>query len=87
MEGPPRGGSWCAWHVAGPAPTPETAAESLRRAGAVRGMTLDINPEWVTFNFCIRPDPANPTSITGGQAAFTDAALVRPVSHTYRGVP
>ncbi len=37
--------------VAGPALTALTLAESLQRAGAVRAMTLDINPEWVTFNY------------------------------------
>ncbi|MDQ2724614.1 MAG: phosphodiester glycosidase family protein [Actinomycetota bacterium] len=38
-------------YVAGPALTAETLAESLQRAGAVRAMALDLNPEWVTFNF------------------------------------
>jgi hypothetical protein len=38
-------------YVAGPALTARTLAEALQRAGAVRAMTLDINPEWVTFNF------------------------------------
>jgi hypothetical protein len=37
-------------YVAGPALTVKTLAEALQRAGAVRAMTLDINPEWVTFN-------------------------------------
>jgi hypothetical protein len=38
-------------YVAGPALTAKSLAESLQRAGAVRAMALDINPEWVTFNF------------------------------------
>jgi hypothetical protein len=38
-------------YVAGPALTARSLAESLLRAGAVRAMTLDLNPEWVTFNF------------------------------------
>jgi hypothetical protein len=38
-------------YVAGPALTARSLAESLQRAGAVRAMALDINPEWVTFNF------------------------------------
>jgi hypothetical protein len=38
-------------YVAGPALTARSLAESLQRAGAMRAMTLDINPEWVTFNF------------------------------------
>lgn len=46
-------------YVAGPALTARTLAESLQRAGAVRAMTLDINPEWVTFNFFGHPDPSN----------------------------
>jgi hypothetical protein len=42
-------------YVAGPALTARSLAESLQRAGAVRAMTLDINPEWVTFNFFSHP--------------------------------
>jgi hypothetical protein len=38
-------------YVAGPALTARSLAESLQRVGAVRAMTLDINPYWVTFNF------------------------------------
>jgi hypothetical protein len=51
-------------YVAGPALTARTLAESLQRAGAVRAMTLDINPEWVTFNFFEHADPSDPTQIT-----------------------
>lgn len=47
-------------YVAGPALTARSLAESLQRAGAVRGMTLDINPEWVTFNFYAHPDASRP---------------------------
>ena len=54
-------------YVAGPALTAKTLAESLQRAGAVRGMTLDINPEWVTFNFYTHPKPADPTQISGAK--------------------
>jgi hypothetical protein len=50
-------------YVAGPALTARSLAESLQRAGAVRAMTLDINPEWVTFNF-YQHDPAQPNVIT-----------------------
>ena len=50
-------------YVAGPALTAKTLAESLQRAGAVRAMTLDINPEWVTFNFYSHPNPAHPDQI------------------------
>ncbi len=52
-------------YVAGPALTAKTLAESLQRAGAVRAMTLDINPEWVTFNIFTHPNPAQPTILTG----------------------
>jgi hypothetical protein len=51
-------------YVAGPALTAKSLAESLQRAGAVRAMTLDINPEWVTFNFYSHP-PGQPTNVTG----------------------
>ena len=46
-------------YVAGPALTARSLAESLLRAGAVRAMTLDINPEWVTFNL-FGHTPSNP---------------------------
>ena len=52
-------------YVAGPALTARTLAEALQRAGAVRAMTLDINPEWVTFNIYSHPDPTQPTLISG----------------------
>ncbi|MDQ6784296.1 MAG: phosphodiester glycosidase family protein [Actinomycetota bacterium] len=51
-------------YVAGPALTALTLAESLQRAGAVRAMTLDLNPEWVTFNFFSHADPAAATTAT-----------------------
>jgi hypothetical protein len=50
-------------YVAGPALTARSLAESLQRVGAVRAMTLDINPEWVTFNFFNHPNPADPSEI------------------------
>jgi hypothetical protein len=49
-------------YVAGPALTARSLAESLQRVGAVRAMTLDINPEWVTFNF-FGHNPANPSIV------------------------
>jgi hypothetical protein len=51
-------------YVAGPALTAKSLAESLQRAGAVRAMTLDINPEWVTFNFYAHA-PGQPQDVTG----------------------
>lgn len=50
-------------YVAGPALTAKSLAESLQRAGAVRAMTLDINPEWVTFNF-FEHSPDQPDVVT-----------------------
>ena len=64
-------------YVAGPALTAKTLAESLQRAGAVRAMALDINPEWVTFNFFNHPDPANPALI---QAAKLYPQMQRPAT-------
>jgi hypothetical protein len=54
-------------YVAGPALTARTLAEALQRAGAVRAMTLDINPEWVTFNFFSHEDPAKLSQIVPSQ--------------------
>jgi hypothetical protein len=51
-------------YVAGPALTAKSLAESLQRAGAARAMTLDINPEWVTFNFYAHA-PSSPEQVTG----------------------
>jgi hypothetical protein len=51
-------------YVAGPALTARALAEAPQRAGAVRAMTLDINPEWVTFNLYNHPDPTNPAQTT-----------------------
>jgi hypothetical protein len=53
-------------YVAGPALTAKTLAESLLRAGAVRAMTLDMNPYWVTFNFYSHV-PGHPSEVTGSK--------------------
>jgi Phosphodiester glycosidase len=53
-------------YVAGPALTVKTLAEALQRAGAVRAMTLDLNPEWVTFNL-YQHAAANPGIITAAK--------------------
>jgi hypothetical protein len=50
-------------YVAGPALTAKTLAEALQRAGALRAMTLDINPEWVTFNFFSHHNPLAPAQL------------------------
>ncbi len=53
-------------YVAGPALTAATLASSLQRSGAVRAMSLDINPEWVTFNFFTHPSaPDRATAAVG----------------------
>jgi hypothetical protein len=52
-------------YVAGPALTARSLAEALQRAGAVRAMALDLNPEWVTFNLFGHPNPADAAVITG----------------------
>lgn len=54
-------------YVAGPALTARTLAESLQRAGAVRAMTLDINPEWVTFNFYSHPNAVDPAQVVASK--------------------
>lgn len=54
-------------YVAGPSLTAKSLAESLQRAGAVRAMTLDINPEWVTFLFYSHPDTSNPSVVKGAK--------------------
>jgi Phosphodiester glycosidase len=45
--------------------TATSLAEILRRAGAVRAMELDINYEWVTFNFY---GPSGPTKLLPGMS-------------------
>ena len=54
-------------YVAGPALTAKSLAESLQRAGAVRAMTLDINPYWVTFNFFSHPDGIGSPVVTASK--------------------
>ncbi len=43
--------------------TAESLALMLKRAGAVRAMELDINSEWVTFNFYGAPEAGNPSKL------------------------
>lgn len=54
-------------YVAGPALSARTLAESLKRAGAVRAMTLDMNPYWVTFNIYSHPNAANPSQVSASK--------------------
>ena len=72
-------------YVAGPALTARSLAESLQRAGAVRAMALDINPEWVTFNFYHHARPADPGH--GDQALPPDATTRRPLPGADPRVP
>jgi hypothetical protein len=43
--------------------TAESLALILQHAGAVRAMELDINSEWVTFNFYGAPDASEPSKL------------------------
>ena len=56
-------------YAAGPGMSASALADVMSRAGAERAMTLDINPNWVTFNFFDHPDPAHPESVTGHKLA------------------
>lgn len=47
--------------VGGPGLSVSTLADTLVRAGAVRAMELDINPDWITFNLY----SATPGGVTG----------------------
>jgi hypothetical protein len=47
--------------------TATSLADMLVRAGVVRAMELDINPNWVTFNLFAHPDPADPAATTGAK--------------------
>jgi hypothetical protein len=58
-------------YVTGPALSPEQLADLLVRAGAVRGMQLDINPYWTVF---VSYDPAAP----GGLAAPANGSKLLP---------
>jgi hypothetical protein len=73
-------------YVVGPQLTPPQVAELLVRAGAVRGMELDINPSWPVFA-SFKPStpnglasPANGSKLAGtsrGPATFFDPAYAR----------
>ena len=73
-------------YVVGPLLDPLQVADLLVRAGAVRGMQLDINPSWPVFASFkpATPDglavPSNGTRLTGtyrGPATFFDPAYAR----------
>ena len=52
-------------YAAGPGLKITNLADTMVRAGCVRGMELDINYEWVTFNLFDHTDPADPSKVTG----------------------
>ena len=45
--------------------TQVSLADMLVRAGVVRAMELDINPNWVTFNLYSHPNASDPAATTG----------------------
>lgn len=47
--------------------TATSLADMLLRAGVVRAMELDINPNWVTFNLYSHPDPNDVSVLTGSK--------------------
>jgi Phosphodiester glycosidase len=49
--------------VYGPALNVRELAELLRRAGAVTGMELDINPAWMSFMYYLHDERANPMPV------------------------
>jgi hypothetical protein len=84
-------------YVIGPVLSPLQLAQLLVRAGAVRGMELDINPSWPVFA-TFKPAaggslaaPSNGTSVINsfrGPATFFDPAYSRDfVTMSARGVP
>lgn len=52
-------------YVAGPGLKITNLADTMVRAGCVRGMELDINYEWVTFNLFDHTNPADLSQVTG----------------------
>ncbi|MEY2460479.1 MAG: hypothetical protein QOG30_2309 [Acidimicrobiaceae bacterium] len=47
--------------------TAVSLADMMVRAGVVRAMELDINPNWVTFNLFSHPNPSDPSATTGAK--------------------
>ncbi len=52
-------------YVAGPGLKITNLADTMVRAGCVRGMELDINYEWVTFNLFDHTNPADLSQVSG----------------------
>jgi hypothetical protein len=51
-------------YVYGPALDVQDLAELLQRAGAVEGMQMDINPDWMKFDYYqVKSDPGDPTPV------------------------
>jgi hypothetical protein len=55
-------------YAAADSQTAPSLAEILKRAGAVRAMELDINYEWVTFNFYGAPGGGVPSKLLPGMS-------------------
>jgi hypothetical protein len=49
-------------YVAGPSLSAATLADLLARAGSVRAMELDINPEWTSFSYYVPGPTGAPTA-------------------------
>jgi hypothetical protein len=62
--------------VAGPALDPLQLAELLVRAGAVRGMQLDINPNWPVF-VTYGPPAGTPAAPANGRKLLASTAQGR----------
>ena len=72
-------------YTAGPGLTPLQVAQLLAQAGVIRGMELDINPNWPVF---ATYDPATPNGLAAPlNAALSSRAVCRPPrpSSTPRG--
>ena len=67
-------------YVGGPGLSVYTLARLLARAGAVRGMQLDINTDWVNF-FYFHPQPGQPASPSNGKKLLPD--MIRPVTRYF----
>ena len=62
-------------YVGGPAMSISSLARLLARAGCERAMELDINTDWVSFNF-YWPNPRAPASV--GAAKLLDTMVRSP---------
>jgi hypothetical protein len=73
-------------YVAGPALTPAALADLLVAARAVRGMELDINPEWVSFSSFRHAGGAITGSNLVSTMYFSPAHYLQPYSRDFFAV-